>query len=267
MWDVMEIIEFVPRYVDVPRCYPLGMTFHTILFTADKNSFVWVADRFSYFGAGAYGTVAKIAHLNDHRVAYSLWGDEHAMNVADEFAERVKDGRIALGEPRTAISGLLQLADDFPPKATREYEPDPSNLLLAPRGLLAAHLSERPQVYRLGLTKPPRVFVISGEATSGDTAMNAAGDPFNPAVSFLDYYGRITPKSTVQELLLTGVQMLRVAAATNSRGIREIDAWICEKGVFRQLSDKQIEVYVEASKSLDNLVLGALRNAPLLPSL
>jgi hypothetical protein len=265
MWDVMEMIQVIPRYVDVPRCYPWRMTFHTILFTTEKSSFVWVVDRFSLFEAGAYGTVAKITHLNEHHVAYSLWGDAHAMNVADEFDARVKSGRISLAEQRAAIGGLHQLANDFPPPKDA-HDPYPANHVLAPRGLLVAHISNEPQVYRLSLTDNPRVSVISGEVSWMNAAMSAAGDPWNPAVSFLDYYGRITPKATIQELLLIGVHMLRVAATTNSRSIREIDAWVCEKGVFRQLSSKQVEVYVEASKSLDNEVLQAFRNAPLLPS-
>ena len=73
MWDVIDVFNVVPRYAKSSE-YTWPMTFHTILFTADKNAFVWLADRFAFLGPNSYGTVAKIAHLPEHQVVLCVVG-------------------------------------------------------------------------------------------------------------------------------------------------------------------------------------------------
>lgn len=253
MWD--DVDAFWPDgfccAAPLRGAYP--MTMHAILLTAKRDAMVWLSDRFAFLGQGAYGTVEKVTYLKNRKTAFSAWGDQIALAAKDEFGKRLEKGSISMSDQRQAIEGLLQLATDMDPKdeCSNQKQAGP----LSPRGLLVAHFSDTPQVYRLNITSPPLVSLIHDLAV--------AGDPFNPAASFVDYYGRLMSRENLGALLLMGVHILRIAEAANSRAIRGIDAWIFQNEVFRELTLDEIEVYMASSRAIDHDVLEQFRNAPL----
>ena len=50
------------------------MTLHVVMFTP-QHEFVWVTDRLAALGNNNSGTVEKMTHLRDQKIACSIWGD------------------------------------------------------------------------------------------------------------------------------------------------------------------------------------------------
>jgi hypothetical protein len=217
------------------------LTLHVALISPQKNGFVWVTDRLAVLGLDGYATVDKITYLKDQRIACSIWGDGLALHARDQLIERIKRDPLA----NRSSSEIAVFLTDF----GTEIFPEAKNLLVArgiplnvPRGILLAVLGETPRLYRLDLCWPPVAVPIVGQTTAGDES--------NPALIFTNYYYEHCQNS-LEELLFIGIHTVRFAERMNTKGIRGVDAWVCEGDVFRQLNPQQLTPYVELSHSLD----------------
>jgi hypothetical protein len=212
------------------------MTLHVILASADKRAFVWIADRLAGT-AGGYATVEKVTYLKEFGIACSIWGDQIAMFARDNFLEQVRSGIAPLSD-----KGKMKLFLQDIAKATiQSHRPQD---LKHPRGVLIAVLGDEPQFYALTVSWPPIATPIIDQATYGDE---------NPALFFLHRYYEACNK-TVPGLLAIGVHTVRMAELMNTKGVRGLDAWVCEGKNLRQLTERELRPYIERSKRIDSII-------------
>jgi hypothetical protein len=223
------------------------MTLHVLMMTEKHDAFVWVTDRLARVGKNDYATVEKITYVKELGLAASIWGDGSAMWARDRLLERAQEGSLnsVLGDAQALVLALRQFSDEM--VAVTQCRYGPANV---PRGIIFATTGKTPHVYRLNLENPSLVAEIDGQTMVGD-------DP-NPALLFPNYYYEHSGKS-VHELLFLGIHTMRIAGVMNGRGIRGVDAWVCENGTFRQLASDDVTHYSALSESLDSSILERLR--------
>jgi hypothetical protein len=223
------------------------VTLHIVLSSPEIDSFVWVTDRLALLGLDGYATVEKITHLKEQNIACSIWGDGLAMLARDRLMERITASPIANRSPSEITVFLREFGTEIFPEGQHLKVN-----LTAQRGILLALLGKNPRVYRLDLCWPPIAASIIGQTTAGDES--------NPALLFTNYYYELCGK-TISELLCIGIHAMRIAEKMNSKGIRGVDAWVCEKGDFRQLTNKELTPYIASSESLDAMTLDSFRES------
>jgi hypothetical protein len=217
------------------------VTLHIALTSGEAESFVWVTDRLALLGLDGYSTVEKITHVKEQNIACSIWGDRFAMHARDRLMECIKVSPIANRNPSEIVVFLKEFATEIFPEG-KNFQIN----LDSPRGVLLAVLGKNPRLYRLDLCWSPIAASIIGQTTAGDES--------NPALLFTNYYYELCGK-TIPELLRIGVHAMRIAGKMNTKGIRGVDAWVCENGDFRQLTGNEVSAYTASSESLDAMIL------------
>jgi hypothetical protein len=221
------------------------LTLHALLVSGDNKGFVWVADRLAGTGEG-YATVEKISYLKDYGVACSVWGDNVAMHTRDQLIKRLAVGNVPLSDTNEMRLFLRGLAEEIIPQHKADFFPK------IPRGVLLAVLSEKPALYSLDLQWPPIAGAIIDQAMYGDES--------NQALFFSRRYYDRSGKS-IPELLAIGIHTVRMAGEMNTKGVRGVDAWVCEGHSLRQLASPEMAHYIEMSQSLDDSILEMFRKA------
>ena len=232
------------------------MTMHIVLSTGNRDGLVWVTERAAFLGVGHgnFSSVLKVTHLNEYGIAFSAWGDPIALEALGEFSDRVKDGRIKLieGDQEQIKQELRNFASDVLPPEKYQQDLERKDC----RGLIVATLGPRPQVYKLMIIRRPICFAIYDELNANvDITVGDAGSPANLFVRY--YYPRC--KKTTEELLRLGLHTMRLAKELNSLAIGEPDAWVCEKGEFRQLGTDELAHYDRLSRALDAKIFDFLQ--------
>lgn len=226
------------------------MTLHILLATAKRDGFVWITERGAFLGPGHgnFATIEKIAHIKEHKVAFSGWGDVIAIEAQRHFAKFLENGLISLDDEEAARRTLRDFADAVLPPDRRQPGEMPEQ-----RGLIVAKLGKSPRIYRINIVWVPVVMPIYDQ-------LNAmAGDSSNPANLFVRYYYPLCNKS-VEELLRLGIHTMRLARSLNTASVGDTDAWVCEAGEFRQLRNDEIRQYEKFSKSLDESFVKSLNS-------
>ena len=246
------VIPYIPttypemRYCGESEGEGCFVTLHVVMMTADRKGLVWVTERGGYLGEGHgnFGTVEKIKHVSDLNVAYSVWGDGTALLAMEKLESCLRETSGWFSDPGNLLNEFA--AKGLRPARLSIHEKTPADSQKV-RGIIFATLGESPRLYRTTLGVGPVTFNIYDEVL-------VAGDGDNPANVFARYYYQFSGK-TVEELIRIGTHTVRLARLMNSMYIGELDIWVCESGIFRQLNTAEVAARAKQSEELDAVIL------------
>lgn len=218
------------------------MTAHIILTTEKRDELVWVTDSRIGLGEDNVADGEKIAHLEDHNLAISAWG-EHALRIRNELIKKVIGKEISITANQTVSTQKLEAF------ACAEMKDGPRmpGSTKAQQGIIAINFDKpRPTIY---CATPYAIPMWD---------IQFAGDPYNPARFFIAKYYRMFQGKGIEALLLLGIHAMMEAASLKKEYLGSPNAWVFRNGNFGNVGVDELLHYKRLSEALSGHELKAL---------